>query len=239
MISSQTSQMTISDHFSELYGIIRISALGVVIASIFLSFFIDDFMKDWLVNLELESQLSDFSIYAPYDWINIKWTILFIFSITMVLPLTSIKLRSFALSGLYPREQRWFSLVLLTSIIAIPLAIFSIWFLVLPYSIEFFNNVGHIDGVTTRYDAVSIISLGIGVSWVFVIGIMTFLILSLSRLFGVVEGHESRVRIRIILISASMIFLTLPETYDGLRIIISFFTILFADSLSRIVPIYE
>ena len=107
------------------------------------------------------------------------------------------------------------------------------------FSINFFNQISDIDGIVARYDAVSIISLGIGISWVLVIGILAVIILSLSRLFGLVDDNESRIRVRIILIGFSMIFLTLPKTYEGLRIVIAFFTIYFSDKISRLMPIRE
>ena len=93
--------------------------------------------------------------------------------------------------------------------------------------------------ISARYDAVSIISLGIGVSWIIIIGILTTSILSLSRFFGMVNNNESGIRIRILLISFSLILLSLPKTYDGLRIIISLMTVFVADYISRLTPIFE
>ena len=239
MMTSENSLMPVSEHFSELYKIIRTSALIVILFSLLLSFFVDDLIKYWLGNLGLDYQLISLSVYSPYDWINIKWAILLIFSISMVVPITSLQLRNFALPGLYPRERKWVSIVLLISSFVIPFSVFLLWFFVLPYGIIFLNEVGIIEGVVARYDAVSIISIGIGISWILVIGISIFIILSLSRIFGIVEDNESRVRIRILLIGFSLIFLTLPETYEGLRILIAFFTIFLADSISRMTPIYE
>ena len=239
MMTSENGLMPVSEHFSELYKIIRTSALIVILFSLLLSFFVDDLIKYWLGNLGLDYQLISLSVYSPYDWINIKWAILLIFSISIVVPITSLQLRNFALPGLYPRERKWVSIVLLISSFVIPFSVFLLWFFVLPYGIIFLNEVGIIEGVVARYDAVSIISIGIGISWILVIGISIFIILSLSRIFGIVEDNESRVRIRILLIGFSLIFLTLPETYEGLRILIAFFTVILADSISRMTPIYE
>jgi Sec-independent protein secretion pathway component TatC len=239
MMTSENSLMPVSEHFSELYKIIRTSALIVILFSLFLSFFVDDLIKYWLGNLGLDYQLISLSVYSPYDWINIKWAVLLIFSISIVVPITSLQLRNFALPGLYPRERKWVSFVLLICSFVVPFSIFLLWVFALPYGIIFLTEVGVIEGVVARYDAVSIISIGIGISWILVIGISIFIILSLSRIFGIVEDNESRVRIRILLIGFSLIFLTLPETYEGLRIFIAFFTIILADSISRMTPIYE
>jgi Sec-independent protein secretion pathway component TatC len=231
--------MPVSEHFSELYKIIRISVLAIIFTSFFLSFHIDKLIQYWLENIALDIELLELSIYSPYDWINTKWAILLIFSISIVSPISCIKLRNFASSGLYPREQKWLSIILFSSGLLLPLIMFIIWFLVIPFSINYFSQMGTIDGIVAKYDVVSIIHLGIGISWVFVIGISTFVVLSLSRIFGIVEDNESRIRIRVILISSSIIFLTLPKTYDGVRVFIALSTIFIADFLSRLTPIYE
>jgi Sec-independent protein secretion pathway component TatC len=231
--------MPVSEHFSELYKIIRISVLAIIFTSFFLSFHIDKLIQYWLENIVLDIELLELSIYSPYDWINTKWAILLIFSISIVSPISCIKLRNFASSGLYPREQKWLSIILFSSGLLLPLIMFIIWFLVIPFSINYFSQMDTIDGIVAKYDVVSIIHLGIGISWVFVIGISTFVVLSLSRIFGIVEDNESRIRIRVILISSSIIFLTLPKTYDGVRVFIALSTIFIADFLSRLTPIYE
>jgi Sec-independent protein secretion pathway component TatC len=239
----QNKKMTFSEHFSELFKIIRFSALGVVIASIFLSFYIDDILGNWLDSLSLDADNFVFSVYSPYDWIDTKWALLLIFSIAMVLPYTTYKIRIFALPGLYDREKKWFTFSLLFSGLIIPILLYLIWFIALPFLVNYFDEVGMVEGgnniVSARYDAVSIISLGIGVSWILVIGTLTTLVLSMSRFFGMVTDNESRIRIRILLICFSLVLLSLPSTYDGLRIIISLLTVLFADSISRLTPIFE
>ena len=239
----QNQKMSFSEHFSELFKIIRFSALGVVMASIFLSFYIDDILGNWLDSLSLDADNFVFSVYSPYDWIDTKWALLLIFSIAMVLPYTTYKIRNFALPGLYDGEKKWFTFSLLFSGVIIPILLYLIWFIALPFLVNYFDEVGMVEGgnniVSARYDAVSIISLGIGVSWILVIGTLTTLVLSMSRFFGMVTDNESRIRIRILLICFSLVLLSLPSTYDGLRIIISLLTVLFADSISRLTPIFE
>ena len=161
----------------------------------------------------------------------------------MILPYTTLKIRSFALPGLYTREKKWFTFSLFFSGVIIPVILYLTWFVAIPFLVNYFDEISMIKGgediVSARYDAVSIISLGIGFSWVLVIGVLTTLVLSMSRFFGMVVDNESRIRIRILLISFSLVLLSLPKTYDGLRIIISLLTVFFADSISRLTPIFE
>ena len=219
----QNEKMTFSEHFSELFKIIRFSALGVVMVSIFLSFYIDDILGNWLESLSLDADNFVFSVYSPYDWIDTKWALLLIFSIAMILPYTTYKIRNFALPGLYDREKKWFTLSLLFSGVIIPILLYLIWFIALPFLVNYFDEVGMVEGGNN----------------IVVIGTLTTLVLSMSRLFGMVTDNESRIRIRILLICFSLVLLSLPSTYDGLRIIISLLTVLFADSISRLTPIFE
>ena len=136
--------MPVSEHFSELYKIIRISVLAIIFISFILSFHIDKLIQYWLENIGLDTELVELSIYSPYDWINTKWAILLIFSISIVSPISCIKLRNFASSGLYPREQKWLSVILFSSGLLMPLLMFTIWFIALPYCIVFFSPYSYI-----------------------------------------------------------------------------------------------
>ena len=133
-------KMAFSEHFSELYKIIRVSAFGVVIISFFLSFLIDDILTNWLESLSLEAEEYSFSVYSPYDWIDTKWALLLIFSIAMILPYTTLKIRSFALPGLYPREKKWFTFSLFFSGVIIPVILYLIWFFAIPFLINYFDE---------------------------------------------------------------------------------------------------
>ena len=148
----------------------------VPIISIFLSFFIDDILINWLDNLSLKNDFS-LAIYSPYDWIDTKWALLLIFSITLILPYSSLKMRKFALPGLYPRERKWFTSVIFFTGFIVPVLLYLIWFLAIPTFLNYFDQIGMVNPgqnvISARYDAVSIISLGIGVSWIIIIGILT------------------------------------------------------------------
>ena len=151
---------------------------------------IDDILTNWLERLSLGAEDYTFSVYSPYDWIDTKWALLLIFSIAMILPYTTLKIRSFALPGLYTREKKWFTFSLFFSGVIIPVILYLTWFVAIPFLVNYFDEISMIKGgediVSARYDAVSIISLGIGFSWVLVIGVLTTLVLSMSRFFGMV-----------------------------------------------------
>ena len=80
-----------------------------------------------------------------------------------------------------------------------------IWIYGIPYIFDLATEFNSSIGVGEKYDAASIFSIGIGITWVLLVWAITILILSLSRVFGLVENGNSRFRLRIVAISASLL----------------------------------
>ncbi len=71
----------------------------------------------------------------------------------------------------------------------------------------------------------------------FVVCSVTTLILSLTRIFGMVYSGKTRFRNRVLAISTGTIILTLPVEYDGLKVIIAIMTSFLAEKISRSAPV--
>ena len=190
----------------------------------------------WFDNLILGANSLNLTIYSPADWFSIRSSLVLILASLSSLPLFSLMLHRFIVTGLLPKEQRWLTLILSISAFIIPVFLVLMWIWILPASIDIIQNYSNLDGVGIRYNAAAIIGLGLGISWLFLIGIFTTISLSVARLVGLVDRGETKFRIRIILISGSMLILTLPIVYDGLKIFLSVLTIFIADRIASTVP---
>ena len=193
----------------------------------------------WLNNspLELGPNNENLSIYGPFEWIQIRWGIVILISLISILPLLSILLYRFARPGLYRRERNWFSTVLFVTTSVIPLVIFFLWVYGIPYLIKFSLHLGTPEGVYVRYDATSLLSLGMGISWVLVVWSLSVITLSLTRIFGMIKNGQTRFRNRMFAISSGTLILTLPIEFEGMKIIIALSVALSADYFSRTAPI--
>ena len=193
----------------------------------------------WLGALSFDTipNQENMSIYGPFDWLNLRWTAVILLAFLSLLPLISIQAYLFARPGLYPSERIWLISVLILTTIVIPIVIFLIWYQGLQSLFFLSETSGRPDGVLVRYDASSIFSIGIAISWVLGIWSVTTISLSLARIFGITNNGELKFRKRLLAISTSVIILTLPLEFDGLKIIIAILSTILADLVSSSIPV--
>ena len=228
-----------SQHLEELHSIARKSTFLFLIICIIWSFVCDQAISMWLDKSPLPAgpNNENLAIFEPFDWIQIRWSVVMLLSIVSVLPLMSAMSYKFAQPGLYPRERKWLIVVLTLTTAIVPISILVIWTLGLPALFDLALSNGIPDGVLVRYDAASIFSLGLGATWVLVVWSVTTTILSLSRIFGMVYSGKTRFRNRMLAISFGIVILTLPVEYDGLKILIAILTALSAEMVSQTAPV--
>jgi len=227
------------EHLRELNTIARRISFALIIMCLFWSFSIDHMITHWLGALSFDTipNQENMSIYGPFDWLNLRWTAVILLAFLSLLPLISIQAYLFARPGLYPSERIWLISVLILTTIVIPIVIFLIWYQGLQFLFFLSETSGRPDGVLVRYDASSIFSIGIAISWVLGIWSVTTISLSLTRIFGITNNGELKFRKRLLAISTSVIILTLPLEFDGLKIIIAILSTILADLVSSSIPV--
>ena len=229
----------IQEHLRELNIISRKISFALIIMCVFWSFSIDNMITHWLGILPLETgpNNENMSIYGPFEWLQLRWAAVILLALLSLLPLISIQSYSFASPGLYPTERNWLVSVLILTTTIIPIVIFLIWYQGIPILFELSEASGRPDGVLVRYDAYSIFSIGMAISWVLVVWSMTTISLSLTRIFGMINNGQTRFRKRLLAISTGVIILTLPIEFDGLKIIIGIISAILADFVSGTMPV--
>tara|TARA_B100000945_G_C20284772_1_gene550443 strand:+ start:84 stop:845 length:762 start_codon:yes stop_codon:yes gene_type:complete len=234
-----SQERNLKSHFFELNNVARICSLFLCTFCVFWSFLVDDIISWWLYNtpLELGPNNENLSLYGPFEWIQIRWGVVILLSLVSILPLLSFLLYRFASPGLYQREKNWLSAVLFVATTIIPLVIYCLWVYGIPYLIQISIYIGSPEDVYVRYDAASLLSFGLGVSWVLVIWSFSVIILSLTRIFGMIKNGQTRFRNRILAITAGILILTLPMEFDGIKILIGLTVAITADYFSRTAPI--
>ena len=229
----------IQEHLRELNIISRKISFALIIMCVFWSFSIDNMITHWLGILPLETgpNNENMSIYGPFEWLQLRWAAVILLALLSLMPLISIQSYSFASPGLYPTERNWLVSVLILTTTIIPIVIFLIWYQGIPILFELSEASGRPDGVLVRYDAYSIFSIGMAISWVLVVWSMTTISLSLTRIFGMINNGQTRFRKRLLAISTGVIILTLPIEFDGLKIIIGIISAILADFVSGTMPV--
>ncbi len=223
----------VANHLAQLHSVIRRAALVFVIIAAITSIWIESIVFDWA---STQSPAGALSVYGPYDWVEMRIVAVFIIAATLTLPFLSLDIRKFARPGLSLAEKRWFDSFLLLSAILVPLTLYWVWFEMIPYFVEIGLELDTISGVSAHYDAAELFALASGLSWILILLFISSLFLSLSRIFGLVEGGHSRFRNRILAICAGTLILTLPATFEGVRVLIAVTVACLTEILSRSTP---
>ena len=229
-----------SYHITDLYNVIRKSVIFFAAFCVIWSFQISDMMALWVDLIPIsKGSYENLAIYGPYEWLNLRWSLIILLSLVTTLPILSIYIYRFSRLGLYSNERSWFLLVLVLCTTVVPLIIIILWIYGFPLIFEISDSSIDDDSVGIRYDAAALFSIALGITWILVIWAFTIIILGLARLLGILEDGETRFRYRILAISSGTLILTIPSEYDGLRIILSVITILSADKISQKIPILK
>ncbi len=227
------------NHFSELHSVFRKTSLFLLIFAALWSTISTSTIGDWVLAASSESNESAMSLYSPMDWIGVRWTLILLLSSVSVLPIFSILIYRFSRTGLYVDERRWLATLLSIFSIIAPLLTVVIWTWGISAIFSVSEEIGSINGVEEMYDVSKVVEISLGMTWVVLIVTLTSLALALSRLILSSGGEETRFRIRLMLMSAGMLILTLPLVYDGLRIVIAVLAIFAADQFSKLMPVRE
>ena len=178
-LSSDQSRPVL-EHFLELHGIIRASTILLVLATIVWAYGTDSLMHLWLDLLPLGAASMNLSVYSPFDWLEIRWSMAILLSILTIMPFASFRLHRFASPGLLPRERSWLTLILCISTILIPMIIIISWVYLLPLLVEASQSLDYLEGVGSRYDATALFMLSIGFSWIMVCVMLATVTLSVA-----------------------------------------------------------
>ena len=226
-------KVPVASHLDDLHVIIRRTAFVFLIALGISTIWIETILIEWALS---QSPSGALSVYGPYDWIEMRFAAVIIIASVISLPFFSLDLRFFASSGLLPAEKRWLDSYLIVNAIFVPIILYWVWFIMVPNYIEAGLQIDSIYGVTPRYDASEIFALASGLSWILILTFTSTLFLSLSRLFGLVEEGRSRFRNRALAIVGGLLILTLPEVFEGLRILIAILVMISTEAISRTAP---
>ena len=227
----------LSNHFQDLYSIIRSTVILVTIFSILWSLASTAILTEWTHSFSFNDDSKGLVIYSPFEWVEIKWQFSILMSMITVIPILSFMVFRFAKPGLYPHESKWLGRVLLINSFVLPLLIFIIWFWFVPEMANTASSLSEINNITPRYDVAEITKLAIGITWVAIVWVVLFNSLTIIRFTNEEIGIYNWARPRLIIICLGLLILTLPNIFEGLRILISTSVIVLSDLASKTVPL--
>ena len=227
----------LSNHFQDLYSIIRSTLILVAMFSILWALASTVLLTEWTHSFTFNDDSKSLVIYSPFEWVEIKWSFSILMSMITVIPILSFMVLRFAKPGLYPHEYKWLGRALLINSFVLPILIFVIWFWLIPEMANTASSLSEINNIIPRYDVAEITKLAIGITWVTVVWVVLFNSLTIIRFTNGEIGIYEWARPRLIVICLGLLILTLPSTFDGLRILISASVTFSCDFASKLVPL--
>tara|TARA_B100000927_G_scaffold284654_1_gene273830 strand:+ start:13083 stop:13859 length:777 start_codon:yes stop_codon:yes gene_type:complete len=226
-------------HLQDLYSLLKRVVLLVSISGIAWSLVAPQLLLEWVSMFDLQDNSSYLSIYAPFNWIEVKWSFSIMMGLVTVIPIFSFLIYRFSKPGLYPTEILPIKFILVINCFFLPISILGIWVWAVPKMVEFSESLSKLDNVNAQYDFSEIISLALGFSTMTVIAIILISSLLLSRIIGDASGIYSWFRPRIIVISLGLLIITMPTVFEGLRVPISLAILYICDMSSKLYPLKE
>ena len=138
----------LSNHFQDLYSIIRSTVILVTIFSILWSLASTAILTEWTHSFSFNDDSKGLVIYSPFEWVEIKWSFSILMSMITVIPILSFMVFRFAKPGLYPHESKWLGRVLLINSFVLPLLIFIIWFWFVPEMASTASSLSEINNLS-------------------------------------------------------------------------------------------
>ncbi len=234
---SSDIKLPINVHISNVLLLVRKNIFLFITFSIIWAFMIEDLILSWIKSTKLMNSL-ELSIYGPYDWVEIQWTMVFLLSLISIMPYMCMSINNYVKIGIFPNEKSWITSILILNLIFLPFLLILIWVIILPEILSSFSLNGELVNIGNQYDASTIFKFTIGLSLLVILFSFTTISLSLARLIGFADSQESNLINQIIFFSGSITFLIMPNEFEGLKLISAILIVYLANNISKTIPHY-
>lgn len=140
-----TAEMSFLEHLEEFRWRIIKSLIGVVAGAIVVFIFMDPLFALLLrpaTSLESPPNLQVLKVHGMF---LIKWGIAFVGGLILALPVVTFQLWKFVAPGLLENERRYAFPVIVFSFLAFAGGVVFAYFIIIPFSLEFFSSMGYVD----------------------------------------------------------------------------------------------
>lgn len=188
--AGEEKEMSFLDHLEELRWRVIYSMIGIVVCAVGLWFFIDPLMQDVLLAPATQYKMHLQNL-RPFGQVLIYMQVAIFGGIILSIPNIVYQIWKFIAPGLYPRERRYISSIVIFTSVCFLIGVAFAYFFVLPAALKFFVHFGTpaIDNIISiEYYFDFILTLMIGAGLVFELPMLSFF---LSRL-GILSPKHMR-----------------------------------------------
>lgn len=139
------TEMPFLDHLEELRWRIIKSLMAVVLGAGLVFLFIDPIFRILLKPATSLENPPDLQVLKVHGMFMIKWGIAFVGGIILAIPVITYQFWKFVAPGMLVNERRYVFPVILFSFIAFIIGVMFAYYVVIPFSLNFFTSMGYVD----------------------------------------------------------------------------------------------
>ncbi len=142
---SNSSNMTFIDHLEELRWRIIKSLISILVGAGIIFFFIDEIFQILLYPTTLLKSPPKLQVLKVHGMFMIKWGIAFVGGLILGVPVLTFQIWKFISPGLLQNEKKYAFPIVLFSFISFLLGVIFAYFIIIPFSLNFFSSMGYVD----------------------------------------------------------------------------------------------
>ncbi|MFQ6615575.1 MAG: twin-arginine translocase subunit TatC [Fidelibacterota bacterium] len=140
-----TAEMTFLDHLEELRWRIVKALAGVIVGAIVVFIFMDPVFAILLRPATELDVPPDLQVLKVQGMFLLKWGIALVGGLVLALPVVTYQIWRFVAPGLLENERRYALPVIVFSFLAFSAGILFAYYVIIPFSLEFFTSMGYVD----------------------------------------------------------------------------------------------
>ena len=212
MSDKVTGQMSFLEHLEELRWRLLKSIIAVIFGGSFCFLFIDEIMQFLIAPIHNLSNPPDLQVLKVQGMFMIKWGVALLGGIVVAIPVLTYQLAKFIGPGLYNDEKKVMVPLVFFSYMAFLVGIVFAFYVLIPYSLEFFTSMGVIEvknnfSINYYFSFITMLLLSSGV--IFELPIVVFILSAIGLLTPPFMRHYRRHAIIVILVLSA--FITPPD----------------------------
>ena len=145
MIDNVTSQMSFLEHLEELRWRLLKSIIAIIFGGSFCFLFIDEIIQFLIAPIYNLSNSPDLQVLKVQGMFMIKWGVALLGGIVVAIPVLTYQLAKFIGPGLHNDEKKVMVPLVFFSYMAFLVGIVFAFYVLIPYSLEFFTSMGVIE----------------------------------------------------------------------------------------------
>ena len=212
MSDNVTSQMSFLEHLEELRWRLLKSIIAIIFGGSFCFLFIDEMIQFLIEPIHNLSNPPDLQVLKVQGMFMIKWGVALLGGVVVAIPVLTYQLAKFIGPGLHNDEKKVMVPLVFFSYMAFLVGIVFAFYVLIPYSLEFFTSMGVMDvknnfSINYYFSFITMLLLGSGV--IFELPIVVFILSAIGLLTPAFMRHYRRHAIVVILVLSA--FITPPD----------------------------